>query len=92
MIKYEVGFAKTYIKSIKKLDPTTRDLINKWIMKNLININNPRELSNFKMLKGKKYKGLCRYRIGNYRIICEIKDNELLILCLNVDNRKDIYK
>jgi mRNA interferase RelE/StbE len=33
-----------------------------------------------------------RIRIGNYRVIYEILNNELIILVLNVGNRKNIYK
>ena len=33
-----------------------------------------------------------RIRIGNYRAIYEILNDELVILVLNIGNRKDIYK
>ena len=35
--------------------------------------------------------GQWRYRIGDYRLICEIKDNELIILALSVGHRREIY-
>ena len=37
-------------------------------------------------------KGLWRYRIGDYRLICEIHDNELIILALAIGHRGEIYK
>ncbi len=37
-------------------------------------------------------KGFWRYRIGDYRLICQIKDSEIVILVLDVDHRKDIYR
>lgn len=43
----------------------------------------------------KKLKGLdeiYRIRYGKYRIIYEIKDKELIILIIDIDSRKDIYK
>jgi mRNA interferase RelE/StbE len=51
---------------------------------------NPR--SSGKALRGEKYKGLWRYRLGDYRLIAQIKDNELIILVLEIDHRKDIYR
>jgi mRNA interferase RelE/StbE len=33
-----------------------------------------------------------RYRVGEYRIICELHDNELRVLVVRVDGRKDIYR
>ena len=44
-----------------------------------------------KSLKGNKA-GLWRYRIGNYRLICEIIDNKLIILVLTIGHRREIYK
>jgi mRNA interferase RelE/StbE len=37
-------------------------------------------------------KGQWRYRIGDYRLICEIKDEELIVLALEIGHRKKIYK
>ena len=37
-------------------------------------------------------KGKWRYRVGDYRLIAEIHDEEILILILEVDKRNDIYK
>lgn len=36
--------------------------------------------------------GLWRYRIGDYRIICEILDDKILITVLHIAHRKDVYK
>ncbi|MBQ9409382.1 MAG: type II toxin-antitoxin system RelE/ParE family toxin [Clostridia bacterium] len=36
-------------------------------------------------------KGQWRYRIGDYRLICLIEDNQLVILALSVGHRSEIY-
>ena len=36
--------------------------------------------------------GQWRYRIGDYRLICSIEDERLIILALSVGHRSDIYK
>lgn len=36
--------------------------------------------------------GLWRYRVGDYRILCQIKDPEWLVLVVAVGHRKDVYK
>jgi mRNA interferase RelE/StbE len=33
-----------------------------------------------------------RIRVGNYRAIYEINDNQLIILVLDIDHRKNIYR
>ncbi|WP_036094976.1 type II toxin-antitoxin system RelE family toxin [Leptospira weilii] len=46
---------------------------------------------NIKKLKG-DFDGLYRYRIGKYRLFYLIKDNELLVVFVDIDQRKDSYK
>ncbi|MEY0491453.1 type II toxin-antitoxin system RelE family toxin [Proteus terrae] len=44
---------------------------------------------------GKSLKGelgeFWRYRVGDYRILCEIRDDELVILATTIGHRKEIY-
>ncbi|MFT4295324.1 MAG: type II toxin-antitoxin system RelE/ParE family toxin [Micropruina sp.] len=35
--------------------------------------------------------GLWRYRVGDYRVICDIRDRELVILALDVGKRDEVY-
>lgn len=36
--------------------------------------------------------GYWRYRVGDYRILCQIKDGELLVLVVGVGHRRDVYE
>jgi mRNA interferase RelE/StbE len=36
--------------------------------------------------------GLWRYRVGNYRVLCQIRDKELLVLVVTVGHRKNVYE
>ena len=36
--------------------------------------------------------GLCRYRVGDYRILCCIKDDELIITVLEIEHRSSVYE
>jgi len=36
--------------------------------------------------------GFWRYRVGDYRIICDIHDDELIILVVKIGNRRDVYR
>jgi len=55
----------------------------------LANLDNPRQYG--KSLEG-KFKGLWRYRVGNYRIICDIRDTEVLIIAVEIGHRSKVYK
>jgi mRNA interferase RelE/StbE len=35
---------------------------------------------------------LWRYRVGDYRIICDIRDDKLLILVVIIGHRKSVYR
>lgn len=75
-------------KAITQLDKPIRNRITDYL-KQLEALGNPRTQG--KALTG-KYSGLWRYRVGDYRLICQIKDKEIIILVLDIDHRKDIYR
>ncbi len=75
-------------KEFKQLDKYTQQIIKSWIGKNLQNCENPR--AHGKGLTANK-SGQWRYRIGDYRLLCLIQDQELIILALTVGHRRDIY-
>ncbi|MDL2319157.1 type II toxin-antitoxin system RelE/ParE family toxin [Eubacteriales bacterium OttesenSCG-928-A19] len=89
MVEYHVDFEIRALKALKKLDKSTANMIWSWVNKNLEGTDNPRRLG--KALKG-EFKRAWRYRIGDYRLICDIQDKKVLILVLEIGNRKDIYK
>lgn len=86
---YRVEFTKNALKQLKKLDKYTASLILGWIRKNLVDCDNPRVHG--KGLTADK-SGLWRYRVGDYRVLAEIKDSEILILIVNIGHRRDIYE
>ena len=87
-MSYHVETTARFDKEFKKLDKYTQQMIKSWIVKNLQNCENPR--AHEKGLTAKK-SGQWRYRIGDYRLLCLIQDQELIILALTVGRRRDIY-
>ena len=88
-MKFNVMYTKTYLDHLNKLDPAAKRIITGWVNKNILSTENPRLFG--KPLTG-NLKGYWRYRIGDYRIIAEIKDKELVIIAIDVGHRRDIYK
>ena len=89
MKRYRIIYSKDFQKIFKKLDPSVQRLVAAYIKHNLENTNDPRARG--KALIGDK-KGLWRYRIANYRLIVEIRDNTLIVLVLTFGYRSDVYK
>ena len=88
-MSYSVETTPRFDKEFKKLDRYTQKMIKAWIVKNLVGCENPR-------LHGKALTanrtGQWRYRIGDYRLICLIKDNELIILAMTIGHRREVYE
>ena len=36
--------------------------------------------------------GLWRYRVGDFRVICEIQDGALRVLVVQLGNRREVYR
>lgn len=89
MQKYNVEVSERFKKEFRKLDKYTQKIIRGWINKNLVRIENPRVHG--KGLTANR-NGQWRYRIGDYRLICHIDDNKLVILALSVGHRREIYE
>ena len=86
---YKLIFAKRALKELKSMDPHISSLIIGWLEKNIDGTNNPRKRG--KALVGDK-NNIWRYRIGDYRALCEIVDNEVIVYALKIGHRKEIYK
>lgn len=85
---WEVEFDNRARKELRKLDKQTQEPILKWIRETLATGEDPRRTG--KSLKG-RMKGLWRYGVGDYRIISQIQDENILILVVRIGNRRDIY-
>ena len=35
--------------------------------------------------------GLCRYRVGDYRVICQLEEDQLLVLVVRIAQRSGVY-
>ena len=85
---YQIVTTDKFDKSFKKLDKQTQKIIKAWIEKNLVGCENPR--LHGKWLTANK-SGQWRYRVGDYRILAEIRDNELVLVLVEVGHRSRIY-
>jgi mRNA interferase RelE/StbE len=76
-------------RQLRKLDRPVQKRLLDWLCDRLEGCKDPRHFG--EPLKG-ELDGLWRYRIGDYRILCEIRDNRLIVLVLAVGHRREIYR
>ena len=86
---YSLITTSDFDKEFRKLDRSIQIMISKWIHKHLDNCDDPRAFG--KGLSG-NLRGWWRYRIGNYMLLVEIKDDELVIVAIEISHRSQVYQ
>ena len=86
---WKIDYTDTVIKQLRKLDKQNAKRIMDYMDNHVARLENPRNIG--KALKG-KFGDFWRYRVGSFRVICEIQDNKLQILLLRVGNRSNVYR
>lgn len=85
---YELHFLRSAKKEFKKLDTVAQKTIKE---KLLLLVTNPDVLkNNITPLQG-EYKGKFRLRINQYRVVFQVKDEEIIIIVVRVGHRKEVY-
>lgn len=77
-------------KDLAKLDKQIARRITGFLRERVAPLDDPRSLGH--ALKGSSLGDFWRYRVGDYRIICEIQDGALRILVIQIGNRREVYR
>ncbi|HEX7729175.1 MAG TPA: type II toxin-antitoxin system RelE/ParE family toxin [Terracidiphilus sp.] len=86
---WTVEYADSALKQLRKLDRQAASRILDYMEARVAASADPRALG--KALHG-PLGDLWRYRVGDYRILCDLQDNRLTILVLQLGNRREIYR
>lgn len=85
---WNVEFLDTAKRQLRKIDKTWQAAILDYLEDEIAPLQDPR--SRGKALVRDK-RGLWRYRVGDYRILCEIRDTELVITAVAIGHRREVY-
>jgi mRNA interferase RelE/StbE len=77
-------------RDLARFDPQQTKRILKFLHERLAPLDNPRSIG--QALHGSRLDEFWKYRVGDYRLICKIEDDRLLVLVLRVGHRKEIYR
>ena len=88
-MSWAYNFEARALKELKKLGPQAQRLIVAYLDERVAGGEDPRSFG--KALKG-DLAGLWRYRVGDFRLICSIEDQRLVVLVLKVGHRRDVYE
>lgn len=88
ILAWQIKFTETAQKQLQKLDKQVANRLLNWLDDRINSSDNPKLWG--KALVGNE-SGKWRYRVGDYRIVCEILDGVLLVRVVSVGHRKNIY-
>ena len=77
-------------RDLEKLDRQVTRRIERFLFERVATLEDPRSIG--QALRGEKFGELWRYRVGDWRIICQIQDAKLIVLALRVGHRREVYE
>jgi len=88
-LAWRIKFSGRAVRQLRKLDPVQARRIRDFLRQRLALLDDPRRIG--KPLKGELAE-LWRYRVGDYRLICEIQDDRLVVLVIRIAHREQVYR
>ena len=86
---WTLRISDTAKRQLKKLDHSTAQALLRYLNRLLLEAENPKQRG--KALTA-NLAGLWRYRVGDYRLICDLQDSELVVLVLQIAHRSEAYR
>jgi mRNA interferase RelE/StbE len=87
---YNVELSAEVDRELGKLDAQQANRILKFLHERVARLDDPRSIG--EALHGSRLGEFWKYRVGDYRLICKIEDDRLVVLVLRVGHRKGIYR
>lgn len=88
-VNWTYNITERALKQLKKLDPQTRKRIVNFLDDRIVGSENPQQWG--KQLKG-ELNNIWRYRVDDYRILCQLQGEILIVLVVDVAHRRDVYR
>jgi len=77
-------------KQLAKLDKPVEKRLSAFLLERLATLDDPRSAG--QALKGSELGEFWKYRVGDWRLICRIKDDRILITVVRLGNRREVYR
>jgi len=89
-VPHNVELSESVDRELGKLDAQQAKRILKFLHQRVAKLDDPRSLG--EALHGSRLGEFWKYRVGDYRLICKIEDDRLVVLVLRVGHRREIYR
>jgi mRNA interferase RelE/StbE len=89
-VAWTIEYDKDVQKFVRKLDPVIQRRIREFLHQRLEKLVDPRQIGD--RLQGPALGQYWRYKVGDYRIICDIQDQRLVVLVVEIGHRREVYR
>jgi mRNA interferase RelE/StbE len=89
-VAWTIEYAQSSRKPMERLDPMVRRRIRLFLSERVAMLDDPRKLGG--PLESAHFAGLWRYRVGDYRILVDIRDEIVTVLVVGVGHRGEVYR
>ncbi len=87
---WKVEFEPAALKELERLERQDARRVLKFLHERVAAGDNPRAIG--QPLGGSRFSGLWKYRVGDFRIICDIEDDTVTVLVVRIGHRREVYR
>ena len=87
---WQIELSETAEKQLAKLDKPVAKRLLSFIRERLASLDDPRSIG--QALRGSELGEFWKYRVGDWRLVCQIKDAKILITVVRLGNRREVYR
>ena len=87
---WQIEFDPDALKDLRKLDKPIQIRLVGFLRTRVSGLTNPRDIG--EALSGQRLGSYWKYRVGDWRIICDIQDHKILVRVLRIGNRREVYR
>jgi mRNA interferase RelE/StbE len=89
-LAWRIEFDEAAVRQFRKMPVRETTRIRDYLRDRIATLADPRQTG--KSLNGARFGALWPYRVGEYRILCELHDDRLVVLVVEIGHRREVYR
>jgi len=89
-LAWRIELDPSAVEELARLERVVQKRILKVLRERIAPLDDPRAIG--EALRGSQLGRFWKYRVGDYRLICDIRDGVIVILVLRIGHRREIYR
>jgi mRNA interferase RelE/StbE len=89
-LAWQIEFDPEALQDLRKIDKPIQIRLVGFLRTRVSSLTNPRDIG--EALSGQRLGNYWKYRVGDWRIICDIQDQKILVRVLRIGNRREVYR